>query len=1243
MINKYFIYFATMVLSAVLQQTWSQSQQHVWYFGNQKIDFTQPTLHIENIPSMGNITPQFLSDGAHDEYGRMVMNIVDDKVYNKFGGLIDYLESDLYSTPENVIIPYPASTCKYIILSTYNYSGASTITNSNVVDLAANNYLGSMSTSWSESSSGTLYRDIVVGKLNSNNERNFYLIDVTNSQSAGSNVKLRKYKISNSGVISLESTNWISGLILNNTSPNPNFSWYLTDVELSNDGQKIHFVNGSNKIYTIDLSTNTFSNYTTTKNALTSIELTPNGRIFFSYNQGIGYTDFVNTNYFVESEITKNSRLELTLINSRILIINPEGKCSNIKFIDNLYPSIDEDIFNSLTIPTVNIGIDGQTGLAHISKQIDGEDYVAKYANGSSAGCCTFDEGIAATNLTINSSTTWSQYNNFVVSGTVDIVSGTLTIDDSEIHFGPNGKVIIRPGAKLILNQSTLTSTNCEALWRGIELQGDASSYQDYNQQGELNMHYSTIANAQQGVSVYGLNGTQINWSKTGGIIKSYNSNFINNWKDVAFLSYAYLNKSEFVNTKFHTDAALFNNVHPVWHVTMYDINGIKFKGCEFSNSNQNSASFHRGSGIKSIDAKYIVTGWCPGGVNMSGQCTSLIRTKFDNLDFGIDATATNQNQTVEVSYSDFYEVIRGIALTGLGFSPVYENNIHLKSDLPSTNLTDLVGIHVISCESHTIENNSIYSSNNDLVSYGIIVDNSNLNGSSPNVNQVYRNNLHNLSFGITANKTNAQIQDNSNLEHFGEVIPFTGLTFKCNHFYNSSISDITATGPIARHQGSTTLNAPDPANNIFSEIPSQQADFWYSPLNQNIRYYFDQSTNSAERTGPYVTLYNSANTDLAPFNTVFNYENSCPTKRYPFGTSTLVNLKDVYVDKINQYIDSIDGGNTSLLIQLIEQQDPQVVYNSLVPLSGRLSDDVLKTLINEIPRIPSGIVNSILIDNTPLTDQVKLVVETSDLPLYYKSPLLTLNGLSPFDKLIQELSFNNKELDLVSNEIYRKIVEDTSITNKLDTLVTLLSDKMNAEELLRFKIEYFISVNNVGASSNLLNEYSSSFENSIYEDFQSLLIDKLNQPGKILGALSDSNTIDDLQTLISNEPSSREALTATKLFEFLLNQDVYSDIDEINYIKSMKAVSESIQQLTEISLSVFPNPTTDFISFDLGLVDDDQASVVIYNLDGKKVFEGNFRANNTFLNTEDFKSGIYILNVTYSNGVKAKAQFTKI
>jgi uncharacterized protein YutD len=106
------------------------------------------------------------------------MNIVDDKVYNSVGGLIGYLDSDLFSTPENVIIPFPGSTCKFIVLSTMNSTGNLVNTNSNIVDLAANNNQGSMSTDLVLSSSNANYRDIVVGNLNVNNERLFYTIDV---------------------------------------------------------------------------------------------------------------------------------------------------------------------------------------------------------------------------------------------------------------------------------------------------------------------------------------------------------------------------------------------------------------------------------------------------------------------------------------------------------------------------------------------------------------------------------------------------------------------------------------------------------------------------------------------------------------------------------------------------------------------------------------------------------------------------------------------------------------------------------------------------------------------------------------------------------------------------------------------------------------------------------------------------------------------------------------------------------
>jgi hypothetical protein len=1244
--KKYVFYFASLVLSTALQQTWSQSQQHVWYFGNQKIDFTKPTLQIEEIPNMGNITPQFLSDGAHNEQGKMVMNIVDDKVYNSVGGLIGYLDSDLFSTPENVIIPFPGSTCKFIVLSTMNSTGNLVNTNSNIVDLAANNNQGSMSTDLVLSSSNANYRDIVVGNLNVNNERLFYTIDVNKTAPSGSNVQLRKYKISSTGQITLENSNFLGNLVLSNTSSDPAIARYITDSELSLDGQTIHLVNGSNNIYSINLSSSliSYSNFVSAYSEITSIERTPGGRIFFSHSEGIDYLDLFtlqeSNNYF-HNNLAENNALELTSNNS-ILGVNIEGKCNLILFPDNS-ATFSIDIFHLHPIPVLNAGIDGYTNLVHIPKQIDGENYIAKYANGSSNGCCTVDAGIDLVNLEVSSTTTWSQTAPLVISGIIDIQSGTLLINQTELHFSPQGKIIVRPGAKLNLENSTLTSTNCGELWQGIELQGDANDSQDYFAQGEVNMGSSTIENALQGISVYGLNNNQIDWSKTGGKITAINSFFKNNWKDVAFLSYSYPNKSKFTNTKFITSQSLNNGLNPGWHVTMYDVSGIEFLGCEFSNTLSNSLVFERGSGIKSIDSKFKVTGLCSPALPLSGPCQNFTFSSFKKLDFGIDATATNQNQTVEVSYSNFDEVIRGIALTGIDNSPIYENTIHLISSPTVSNIDAAVGIHVISCESHSIENNSIYGSDTDLKTFGIVIDNSNLGGTIDAFNQVYRNDLHNLTYGITANKTNAKIQDNSNLEHFGEVIPFTGLVFKCNRFFESKVSDITATGPVAVHQGSTSSLAHDPANNLFSENPSQEADFWYVPLNQHIYYNFEQSSNPAERTVPYTTLYNPANTTLAPMSTSFNYTNSCPTHRYPYGTPDLVDLKNIFADKVNLYVDSIDGGNRAQLIQSIENDNPQVVYNLLEPLAGKLSDGVLSSLIEELPRIPAGIINSILIDNTPLTQEVKVAVENSSLPTYYKTQLLSVSGISPFDELIQELSFNKKELDLVGNEIYRKIIADNSIINKLDTLIVLLGNKMNEEELLRLKIEYYISQNNDTAASNLLSQYNSTFDNSVYEEFQSLLINKLNVPGKILGALSDSATALNLQTLISNDPTSREAITATKLFEFLLNQEVYNDIDQINYLKSMTALSESIQKMNEITFNVFPNPTSDFISFDLGLAEQDQADIEIVNIEGKVVFKGVFKANNSYLNVEDFESGIFIMNVTYMNGVKAQTQFTKL
>ena len=80
-----------------------------------------------------------------------------------------------------------------------------------------------------------------------------------------------------------------------------------------------------------------------------------------------------------------------------------------------------------------------------------------------------------------------------------------------------------------------------------------------------------------------------------------------------------------------------------------------------------------------------------------------------------------------------------------------------------------------------------------------------------------------------------------------------------------------------------------------------------------------------------------------------------------------------------------------------------------------------------------------------------------------------------------------------------------------------------------------------------------------------------------------------------------------------------------------------------DLSLEVFPNPTTDIISLNLGLVDNDEALIEIVSLEGKLVFKDTFKANNTFVDVKDLDNGNYIIKVTYKNGIKSKAQFTKL
>ncbi len=104
----------------------------------------------------------------------------------------------------------------------------------------------------------------------------------------------------------------------------------------------------------------------------------------------------------------------------------------------------------------------------------------------------------------------------------------------------------------------------------------------------------------------------------TGGIVWATNSTFRNNWRCAEFIKYQNFlplfsnpptkNLSFFKDCVFETiDDLLIDGRDPIGFITMWAVDGVGIQGNIFRNTSSQSDVNKRGSGIKSIDAKYAV------------------------------------------------------------------------------------------------------------------------------------------------------------------------------------------------------------------------------------------------------------------------------------------------------------------------------------------------------------------------------------------------------------------------------------------------------------------------------------------------------------------------------------------------------------------------------------------------------------------------------------------------------------
>ena len=279
---------------------------------------------------------------------------------------------------------------------------------------------------------------------------------------------------------------------------------------------------------------------------------------------------------------------------------------------------------------------------------------------------------------------------------------------------------------------------------------------------------------------------------------------------------------------------------------------------------------------------------------------------------------------------------------------------------------------------------------------------------------------------------------------------------------------------------------------------------------------------------------------------------------------------------------------------------------------------------------------------NTPLNEEVKNAVLNSDMPAYLKSSLIIPTGNCQVEVLLGTMYEYEKEAALVGNEILRKIMRDTTIVNSLDSLEKALNENAlnNANRIqlvdVNMKMKNYFAVDSILTILELENGFES------YCQLQRLFLQLESVPGHCMAAKSDSSIMAQLSGLSNLDPNSLESQVATKLIEFAMEINTFDEIPPVVYTRSVMAPKETTSLDAYCGLSIFPNPSADFISFNLGLEDQDKAHIKIVNMGGQVVYEEEIGLDKSTIDIRSLRNGLYVLKVVYPNDLQLESQFTK-
>lgn len=620
---------------------------------------------------------------------------------------------------------------------------------------------------------------------------------------------------------------------------------------------------------------------------------------------------------------------------------------------------------------------------------------------------------------TIGTNTTYSS--DMYFSGDIRIHTGnTLTIDnEATIMMDAGTKIVVEPGARLIIDNATLNSS-CGDYWSGIEVWGENTMPQTLLPSGMPEFqgmvvirNGGTIKNSVDGIMAMAkdANGDFI-WNKAGGIIIAKDAFFINNNNSIWIGAYEYVdvtglkkpNRSKIIDCEFEWNDLMLVGHTGFSFVGLLDVDNIQLIGNSFINNKSIYYATQRGTAIYSYDASFNMDHHCVS--TQVNPCAEYRTNTFQGLHYGIKVYNTDNNAVVQVKHADFINCYRSMFLNNTHSAVITSNSI----ELPQQNISSAgppYGIYFNGGRGFKVEENDI-SANSASTTRGIIVH---ATGSVDN--QLYKNNLNGLAYGIQAQKQNRESTD-----HYSAL----GLRFFCNTHSNPDTHDFIVLGhsifaprkgdgvATAQLFSTTDPSLPDylPAGNTFTSRTNPGTtynDFDNSDVSNILDYYYWDDAAAPEQRP--TDFWNIILNDM-------DDENTCPST---------ININN---DLSHQYaqrsaaeaawnsssliLDIWKNGGNLNLEEEVETTLPWDVYqefNELMGISPYLEEEVLIATI-ENPAFTSLMIKLLMIAN-PHACRSDMVLDA----IYNRTPPLPQSYI---DEILDEES-SASQLDMLRDD----------------------------------------------------------------------------------------------------------------------------------------------------------------------------------------------------------------------------------